>query len=89
MALGATPGRVMSSMMTQALAIILGGLGCGFAAAWLISTSMSKLIYGIVPRDAVTFTASSTLLVLIAIVASFIPLRRISKLDPTVLLKAE
>jgi putative ABC transport system permease protein len=89
MALGATPGRVMSSMMTQALAIILGGLGCGFAAAWLISTSMSKLIYGIVPRDAVTFTASSTLLVLIAIVASFVPLRRISKLDPTVLLKAE
>jgi putative ABC transport system permease protein len=89
MALGATPGRVMSSMMSQVLAIILAGLGCGFAAAWLLSSSMSKLVYGIVPRDSVTFATSSTLLVVIAMAASFVPLLRIAKLDPTVLLRAE
>ena len=89
MALGATPRRVMSSMMARVLAIIIAGLGCGFAIAWLISGSMSKLIFGILPRDSVTFAASSALLVLTAMAASFLPLTRISKLDPTVLLKVE
>jgi ABC-type antimicrobial peptide transport system permease subunit len=89
MALGATPGRVMGSMMARVIAIVVGGLGCGFAAAWIMSASMSKLIYGIVPRDSVTFATSSALLVVIAITSSFIPLTRIAKLDPTVLLRAE
>jgi predicted permease len=89
MALGATPGRVISSMMAQVLAIIIAGLGCGFAAAWLMSSSMSKLVYGIVARDSLTFAASSTLLAVVAVTASFVPLMRIAKLDPTVLLRAE
>src|SRR6185437_15150132 len=55
MALGATPGRVMSSMMARALLTIAVGLGCGFAISWLMSTMMSTLIYGVVPRDSVTF----------------------------------
>ncbi len=88
-ALGATPGRVMGGMMTRVLIIILGGLGCGFGVAWLISASMSKLIYGILPRDSLTFTASSVLLALTALGSSFIPLTRIAKVDPTVLLRAE
>ena len=37
MALGATPGRVMVAMMARVLAIIVGGLGCGFGVAWLMS----------------------------------------------------
>ena len=88
-ALGATPGRVMGSMMVRVLLIILAGLGCGFLAAWLMSAPMSRLVYGIVPRDSVTFAASSALLVLIALASSFLPLTRIAKLDPSVLLRAE
>ncbi len=88
-ALGATPGRVMSSMMARVLAIIAAGLGCGFAAAWMMSVPMSKLIYGIVPRDSVTFATSSALLVLVGAFSSFLPLMRIAKLNPTVLLRAE
>ena len=59
MALGATPGRVMSSMLGRVLLIIVAGLGCGFAVAWLMSATMSRLIYGILPRDPVTFAVSS------------------------------
>ena len=88
-ALGATPGGVIGSMMARVLAITLAGLSFGFAAAWLMSKPMSNLIYGIVPRDAITFVASSALLVFIAIASSFIPLTRIARLDPTVLLRAE
>jgi predicted permease len=89
LALGATPHRVIRSMMGQALAIVVAGLGVGFAVAWLMSTSMSRLLYGVVPRDALTFAASSSLLVAVALTSSFVPLTRIAKLDPTVLLKLE
>jgi predicted permease len=89
LALGATPGRVIGRIMGRVLVIILGGLGCGFGVAWLMSASMSKLIYGILPRDSATFASSCALLVLIAVAASLLPLSKIAKLDPTVLLKAE
>ena len=89
MALGATPSRVMRAMMQPTLVIIAGGLGCGLGAAWLMSSPMTKLIYGIVPRDSVTFMAAPALLVLIAVVSSVLPLTRIGKFDPTVLLRAE
>lgn len=89
MALGATPGRVMSSMMARVFLIIAAGLGLGFAIAWLMSATMSRLIYGILPRDSVTFAVSSLVLIVIATASSFLPLTRIPRLDPTVLLKAE
>ncbi len=89
LALGASPGRVIRSMMGPALALILAGLGAGFAIAWLMSTSMSRLIFGVGPRDSVTFVLSSGLLVAVAALASFVPLTRVSKLDPVVLLRAE
>ena len=89
MALGATPGRVMTSMLSRIFVIIAAGLGCGFAVSWLMSATMSKLIYGIVPRDPVAFTVSSVVLLVIAAASSFVPLARIPRLDPTVLLRAE
>ncbi|HKD86568.1 MAG TPA: ABC transporter permease [Terriglobales bacterium] len=89
MALGATPRRVMGSMMTRVTAIIVAGLGCGAAVAWLMSAPMAKLVYGILPRDSVTFAVSAVLLVVVAMASSFLPLTRIAKLDPTVLLRTE
>ncbi len=89
LALGATPGRVILAMMGQMLALTLAGLGSGFAIAWLMSASMSHVIFGIGPRDSVTFLASSGLLVVVAVAASFMPLMGVAKLDPVVLLRAE
>jgi putative ABC transport system permease protein len=89
LALGATPRRVIGSMMGQALALILAGLGAGFVITWLMSTSMSGVIFGVGPRDSVTFVLSSALLVAVATLASFVPLTRVAKLDPVVLLRAE
>ena len=89
LALGATAPVVMRTMMKQALALILAGLGSGLAVAWLISASMSRLVFGIPPRDALTFAAASILLVLVAAASSFLPLTRVAQLDPVVLLKTE
>jgi putative ABC transport system permease protein len=89
LAVGATPASVILSMMKQVLVLMTIGLGTGFGAAWLLSTSMSHLISGIGPRDAITFTVSSALLIAVAALSSFLPLTRIAKLDPVVLLRAE
>jgi putative ABC transport system permease protein len=89
LALGATPGTVILAMMKQVLALMTVGLGAGFGAAWVMSTSMSHLIAGIAPRDAVTFAGSSALLIAVTTASSFVPLTRIARLDPVVLLRAE
>jgi predicted permease len=89
LAMGATPGSVILSMMKQVLALMTIGLGSGFCAAWLMSTSMSHIISGIAPRDVMTFTVSSALLIAVAAASCFVPLTRITKLDPVMLLKAE
>jgi putative ABC transport system permease protein len=89
LALGATPGTVIFSMMKQIMALMTLGLGAGFGASWVMSTSMSHVIYGVAPRDAVTFVVSSALLVAVTAASSFVPLTRITRLDPVVLLRAE
>jgi putative ABC transport system permease protein len=89
LALGATPGTVILAMMKQVLVLMTVGLGAGFGAAWVMSTSMSHLIAGIAPRDAVTFAGSSALLIAVTTASSFVPLTRIARLDPVVLLRAE
>jgi len=89
LAMGATATRVIGAMMRQALALITAGLGAGFAIAWLLSSSMSGVIFGVGPRDSVTFAASSALLVAVATASSLVPLTRVAKLDPVLLLRAE
>ena len=89
LALGATPGTVIRSMMQQVLVLMTLGLGAGFGASWVMSTSMSHIIYGVAPRDAVTFAISSVLLIAVTTASSFVPLTRIARLDPVVLLRAE
>jgi putative ABC transport system permease protein len=89
LAVGATPGTVILSMMKQVSVLMAIGLGVGFGAAWVMSTSMLHIISGITPRDTITFTASSVLLIAVAAASSFVPLTRIAKLDPVVLLRAE
>jgi len=89
LALGATPRAVMAALLGQALLLIVGGLGSGLLIAWLMSTSMTKLIFGIPPRDVITFGVSALLLVLVATLSCCLPLTRVAKFDPMVALKAQ
>lgn len=89
LALGATPGLVIRSMMRQVVGLTLLGLTVGFAGAWEAARSMSAVVSGIAPRDALTFGVSSGLLIVVAIASSFVPLKRIAKLDPVLLLSTE
>lgn len=89
LAMGATPGAVILSMMKQVLSLMMLGLGSGFCAAWMMSASMSHMISGIAPRDLMTYAVSSALLIAVTTTSALIPLSRIAKLDPVVLLRAE
>jgi len=89
LALGATPGTVIRSMMKQVLAVTTIGLAAGFGAAWAISTFMSSVVSGITTRDGSTFAASAVLLLAVAMASGFVPLKQIARLDPVALLKTE
>jgi predicted permease len=87
MALGATGPRVQFAVLADALrmafiGVVLGTLGALAAAKWIAS-----LLYGTKPRDPATFAAMILLLMLVALVASYIPARRASRLDPMIALR--
>jgi putative ABC transport system permease protein len=89
LAMGAAPRSVIFSMMKQVMMLTGVGLGAGCCAAWMLSASMAHIISGISPRDTATYGFSLLVLTGVTMASAFIPLMRISKLDPVLLLKAE
>ena len=89
LALGATPGTVIRSMMKQVLASHDGRAGSGICRRLGNVDFHVSVISGIAPRDGITFAVSSALLLAVAMASSFVPLTQIAKLDPVVLLKTE
>ena len=67
----------------------LVGLGLGVFAALGLTRFLSSLLYGVRPADPLTFVLVSTLLMAVALLASFLPARRAAKVDPMVALRYE
>ena len=88
-ALGAMRGDVLALVGQQALAITMGGVTIGLAAAFFLSRSLSTLIYGISTRDVATFIAVPLVLVVVSIVACAAPAWRATRIDPLVALRSE
>ncbi len=89
MALGARAENVRRLAMKHGLVPALAGVVCGVLGA-LASTSLAQsMLYGVAPRDPLTFIGVVTLLVLVAFGASWIPARRATRVDPITALKAD
>jgi len=88
-ALGATPREVMRLFMGQGMKLVLPGLAIGLAAAFALTRLMISLLFGIKPTDAVTFILVSICVVLVSLVACYVPARRATKVDPLVALRHE
>jgi ABC-type lipoprotein release transport system permease subunit len=76
----------------QGLALALAGLAIGVVAALILTrvlSSFSLLLYGVGASDPVTFITVSVMLILLAILACYIPARRAMKVDPMVALRYE
>jgi predicted permease len=88
-ALGAQPTDVLKLIIAQGMRLAIIGVVLGLLASIAVTRLLASLLYGISATDAVTFIAVSGLLVLIALVASYIPARRATRVDPVTALRYE
>ena len=86
-ALGARPANVIAMIMSQTGWLLLAGMGIGLTAALALGRFVQSLLYGVVPNDAVAIAAAVLALGLTALVASYVPARRSTKIDPSVTLR--
>jgi putative ABC transport system permease protein len=89
MALGAEKAHVLKFVVGQGLVLTLIGIVAGLVAALALGRLLASFLYGTTTTDPTTFLAVSTLLVGVALLASCIPARRATKVDPMVALRYE
>lgn len=86
MALGAERADVLALILGQGLKLVLIGIGVGIAGALALTRFLSSLLYDVGPTDPLTFAAVSILLVLVGLLACYVPAMRV---DPIVALRYE
>jgi predicted permease len=89
LALGATPGGVGRLIVTSSLAVAAIGVVIGVAGALVAARSIEALLFGVAPVDPPTFIAIPLLLIVVALLASYLPARRAARIDPVRCLRSE
>src|SRR5262249_2889251 len=89
MALGARPGDVRRMLLREGARLAALGVALGLAGAFLLTGLMSSLLYGVGPRDPVTFLLVSGVLAAVALGATDVPARRASRVDPMKALRSD
>jgi putative ABC transport system permease protein len=89
MALGAPKSHVMQLILGQALWLVLPGVAFGAALAFVAGKLFVSLVYGVKASDPLTFITTAALLVMVALLAMYIPARRAAQADPMLALRSE
>jgi predicted permease len=89
MALGATQQEILKLVVSQGMTLAVSGLAIGVAAAFVFTRLMSSLLFGINAADPATFGAISLLLMLVALLATYLPAKRAAHVDPMLCLRSE
>ena len=89
MAIGATAARVIQLIMRQGLTLVLIGTGIGLAGAIAASRLLASVLYGDDAVGPATFVAVPLVLIAVAALATFVPARRATLVDPAITLRAE
>ena len=89
MALGARPADVLKLIIKQGMILGGGGVVIGLIVSFAMSRVLASQLYGITSTDPLTFAAISLLLILVAVIACYIPARRATKVDPMVAVRYE
>jgi macrolide transport system ATP-binding/permease protein len=89
MALGASRGDVLRLVVGQGLRLTLMGVGFGLAASFAATRLIVSLLYSVSPTDLITFTVVPLLLAAAALLASYLPALRATRIDPMTALRCE
>ncbi len=89
MALGASAGGVLSVVVRQGMTLTLIGCAVGIALALVLTRFVASLLYGVTPIDPVTFIGVTLALMVVALLACYLPARRAGRIDPMVALRYE
>jgi len=88
-ALGARPGRVIAMILGETMGLVAAGLAAGGGLAFAASTLIGSRLYGVAPQDPLTLASATGLLLLVALIAAYLPAHRASRLDPMIALRQE
>jgi len=87
MALGARPSNILRQTLGQGLRLALAGVAAGLAAAFFCTRLLSHLLFDVGANDPLTFLFVPLLLVLVALLASFVPAWKASRVDPLIAMR--
>jgi putative ABC transport system permease protein len=88
-ALGADSGRIIALVLKTGARPVLGGLAAGIAGALALAGLLQSLLFGIGPRDPLTFIMVPCLFAAVALIAAYLPARRAARLEPMDALRTE
>jgi ABC-type antimicrobial peptide transport system permease subunit len=86
-ALGAEPRSLLISVLRQGFVLGAIGIVFGLLGSWALTRALSSQLVGVSTTDPVVFIATALILVLVALLASFLPARRAARTDPAVVLR--
>jgi ABC-type antimicrobial peptide transport system permease subunit len=89
MALGATRGQVLGLVLGQGVRLAVAGVAIGVVVALALSRVVASLLYGVSATDLVTFAGVPVALTLVAMLATLVPARRATRVDPVVAMRTE
>ena len=81
-ALGAERGRLIRLVVWEGVGTTAAGIAAGLAASAFLTRLLSSVLFGIAPRDPMSFAGAAALLLAVAVVASWLPARRAASVDP-------
>jgi ABC-type antimicrobial peptide transport system permease subunit len=88
LALGATPKQVVSLVLGDGLKLGAIGLAIGVAGGLVAANGISTLLYGVAPRDPLTFAGAALVILATAMIGSWLPARRAARVEPTQALRS-
>jgi len=88
-AMGAQRRHILGLVVGQGVKLALAGIGAGLLASLALTRFLSSLLFGVAPWDPLTFVAVALLLAGVALLASALPARRATKVDPMIALRCE